>query len=124
MSRTSELLCSDTRALLARLLEGELEGDERSRVERHLEGCPTCASEARSAEQALSALRGLPEEERARLRDSALRELGIEEEPILPSRRTRLLRFVAFAILFVLFALYLRQRHEHPVETPRGVETR
>src|SRR4051812_34195330 len=117
MSRTSELLCVETRALLARLLDGELAGAERERVERHLDTCPACASELRSAEKAFAALRDLPAHETARLRDEALRELGLADAGVLPSRRSRVIRLVLTLIAVAFLLVYLRTRREQqPLE--------
>jgi anti-sigma factor RsiW len=120
MARTSELLCAETRALLGRFLEGELGPEERPSVERHIETCPSCASELESARRAFAALRDLPENERSRLREEALRELGLDEPP--PSRR--LWRTLALVLGFIIIFLWLRARHETPVPEIHIPETR
>jgi anti-sigma factor RsiW len=120
MARTSELLCTETRALLGRLLDGELGPEERKGVDRHLESCSACASELQAAERAFAALRGLPASEHSRLREDALRELGLDEPP----RRSRLWRAALVVVGFLIIFMWLRARHENPVPVPRGVETR
>lgn len=119
MSSTSELVCAESRALLARLLEDDLPGDERARVERHLEGCPACTSELATARRALSTLRALPAEERARLRDDALRDMGIDETPAFSTRRARLVRLALTLLAFTLVFFFLRARRDQPLEPPR-----
>jgi anti-sigma factor RsiW len=122
MAGTQELLCSETRPLLAKLLDGDLASDERARVERHLAACPICLEQHKAAERAFQALRALPREEHVRLRDEALRELGLDEPP--RSRWSRLWRILAFMIVFALAYFYLRERRNVVPEGPRGAETR
>ncbi len=122
MAGTQELLCSETRPLLARLLDGDLAEEERARVERHLAACPICLEQHRAAERAFRALRALPREEQVRLRDDALRELGLNEGA--PSRWSRLWRILAFAIVFALAFFYLRERRNVVPQGPHGAETR
>jgi Putative zinc-finger len=50
---------ADEVTLLA-YVDGELRNDELDAVERHLETCPTCATEARRLESGRDALRGAP----------------------------------------------------------------
>jgi anti-sigma factor RsiW len=103
MVRTSELLCVETRALLGSLLEGELGPAERARIERHVASCPACAHELAIAERAAAALRDLPEAEKVRLRDAALRELGLDE----PTRSRRLRRVLAALVGCVVVVIII-----------------
>ena len=48
------------RKLLGDYLEGDLELDQRARVDGHLDECEECAREARELRQTVSMLRGLP----------------------------------------------------------------
>lgn len=78
--------------------------------------------ELKAADDALDALRSLPADEQARLRDGALAELGLLDA--LPTRRARLLRFVFLLLAVAIIFAVLRARRDHAPEPPRGVETR
>jgi anti-sigma factor RsiW len=118
VASTRESTCARTRDLLPRRFDGELAPGELASVERHLDACPDCREEARLLERAAQALRELPADERARLRERTYRELGLEGGSS-PSR-ARLLRALLFLLLFGLVYLWLRTHApaSPPLERP------
>jgi anti-sigma factor RsiW len=117
VASTGTAACQRTRTLLPRHLDGELEGSDRAAVEDHLAACSECRAELGIVTRAVKALRELPEEERSRLREQALREIGADAGPDPFSRRARLIRLAIGFIIFLLVAAYLHGRH---ADAPAG----
>ena len=61
MNRESHRDCGKVRELLSPYLEGEIAGEERSRLEEHLRGCESCRGDLDLLRHTLGALRELPE---------------------------------------------------------------
>jgi predicted anti-sigma-YlaC factor YlaD len=64
------LRCGDVLALLSDYLDGEMEGDERTRLEEHVRGCPECTQFGGVFGQVVSTLK------RTTLADERTRDLG------------------------------------------------
>lgn len=60
-STVEDTRCDDVVDRLEALIDGELADDERLIVERHLNGCTSCAEELEHAVDSVTALRALPE---------------------------------------------------------------
>jgi anti-sigma factor (TIGR02949 family) len=59
MTNEGELSCPDRLADITALVDGELQGEERDRLQQHLAGCPGCAAELRRQRLSKTALRRL-----------------------------------------------------------------
>ncbi len=121
MSTTA--VCQRTRALIPRLIDGDLSPEERSEVDRHLATCDACRDEQAAARRALDALQSLSPEDRARLRESALAELGLGEPPARGGWVGRML-LIVIAALVVWFALRLRGDRTWVPDARSGASTR
>src|SRR5437763_16447588 len=107
----NELVCERMRSLLPGLLAGDLEGRDMRTVSGHIEGCYDCREERRLLENAMDALRSLPESERVRLREAALREIALDDPP----RRSRAVPVVLAVLAFLaVFAVVRAKRFDRP----------
>ncbi len=124
MAGRDETLCARMRPLLPGLLGGDLEGRDLRTLLRHLDVCYDCREERRLIANAMDALRTLPPSERARLRDAALREMALEEEP--EPRRFWLIPVlvgvVAFLAIFALAFLKAKSSEQPRTEPTAHVE--
>lgn len=59
LTRRREERCREARARLSDYIDGDLEADERRRVERHLRWCPRCRRVLTSLTRTVSGLRRL-----------------------------------------------------------------